>query len=56
LFSPDLLRVPSPQDEKLHKILVSKIFSNLYSTKQSAREIAVKLIERIAAKARITVV
>jgi hypothetical protein len=55
LFSPDIINSPKDSDRELFVTLVPKIFQNLYSSKSSAREIAVKLIERIAAKAQTPV-
>ena len=55
LFSPELLQSQRPEDRRLFDSLAPKVFQNLYSLKSSAREIAVKLIERVAATAQTTV-
>ena len=55
LFSPELINSQVPEDRQLFESVTRKVFQNLYSLKSSAREIAAKLIERVAAKAQISV-
>jgi hypothetical protein len=55
LFSPELIRSKLDQDRRLFESVTPRLFQNLYSTKSSAREIAVKLIEQVAHRANISV-
>ncbi len=55
LFSPELIQSRDPADRQLFESVTHRVFENLYSLKSSAREIAAKLIERVAARAQISV-
>jgi len=55
LFSPALIQSRSPEDVQLFNGAVARLFQNLYSSKAPAREIAAKMLERVAAKARVSV-
>lgn len=55
LFSPALIQSRVPEDQQLFNGVVGRVFQNLYSLKAPAREIAAKMLERVAAKARVSV-
>jgi len=55
LFSPALLQSRDPGDQALFDGVMAKVFQHLYSLKAPAREIAARMLEHVAAKARVPV-
>ena len=55
LFGGELLDSEKQENRELFEQLVGQILQNLYSQKQSARTIAARLIEKVAARAKISV-